>query len=183
MHCLCGNETLTAGEHAHAKLLWKEWNDGTALPTESGNWYLTTDVTISAQTALAGKAVNLDLNGHTVTSTAKVFHLTAGSTLNITDCTGTGTIKETATFGNSSGNGLFNIRGGSKVAVYAGTLDATGVKTGYGTIAYVNGDAGDSFTIYGGTVKSGKALTIGGAFWMGDKSDFILHGGEIIGNE
>ena len=181
MHCLCGNETLTAGEHAHAKLIWKEWNNATALPTESGNWYLTTDVTISAQTALAGKAVNLDLNGHTVTSTAKVFHLTAASTLNITDCTGTGKIVETGTFSNTSGNGIFNIRGLSSVTVYNGILDATGVSTGYGPVAYIHNDGANTFTVYGGTIKGGTALTNGGAFWVGDQSYLKVYGGTIEG--
>ena len=181
MHCICGDGNMTAGAHGHATLLWKEWTESTSLPTESGNYYLTTDVTVSAQTNLAGKSVNLCLNGHKINSTAKVFHLTAGSTLKITDCKTGGTIKETGTFGNTSGNGIFNTRGGSKVEIYAGTIDASGVTTGYGPIAYVNGDEGDEFSIYGGTLKGGIGISVGGGFWMGANSVFNMHGGVLEG--
>lgn len=48
-------------------LVWKQWTSGTSLPTATGNYILTKNVTTSSQTSITGKNVVIDLNGFDVT--------------------------------------------------------------------------------------------------------------------
>ena len=72
----------------HTDVTYEPWSDTTKLPA-SGNYYLTVDVVIGAQASIGG-ALNLCLNGHTVSVKSGVnsrhFWLTDKANLKITNC-------------------------------------------------------------------------------------------------
>ena len=83
--CLYGHTTKEQCEAAGCKeelAFWKAWDNAEALPA-SGNYYLTTDVTVAASTAASNLV--LDLNGHTITR--DVFQVTNASTGKVTAST------------------------------------------------------------------------------------------------
>ena len=86
-HKVCNGSALCDG-CSHTDVTYEAWSSPTSLPT-SGNYYLTGNVEISAQTDLSG-ALNLCLNGHTVSVKSGVncrhFWLKDGANLKITNC-------------------------------------------------------------------------------------------------
>lgn len=66
------------------------WAQADVLPTTSGSYYLTTDVTISiTQIFKEGNDVNLCLNGHVIKSNSSkdcIIKIESGATLNIYEC-------------------------------------------------------------------------------------------------
>lgn len=90
-HYLCGssdNTKCTFGACATAgKVDFKRWNSDNSLPT-SGNYYLTTNVKLSAGQTITGD-VTLCLNGYKIEAASGV---TVNGTLTITDCVGSGSI-------------------------------------------------------------------------------------------
>ena len=66
---------------------WTAWTDDAALPTQAGQYYLQTDVTISKSASLEGEII-LCLNGHHLTlNTSPYFFYTADNhSLAIVDC-------------------------------------------------------------------------------------------------
>ena len=72
-HCICGGTGITyAGHTCNASQVWKKWTNATALPKESGYYYLASDVTLSGNMSpAAGASVYLCLNGHSVTQSAE----------------------------------------------------------------------------------------------------------------
>lgn len=116
-HCVCGgnvavlNDANAAGhteavaEHGtcDSTQVWTAWTDATKLPTESGYYYLTTDVTTASNLIGADNTeLYLCLNGYTVTQTASRTYTGYGKGagdsasvghsyhLSICDCTGNG---------------------------------------------------------------------------------------------
>ena len=67
---------------------WTEWDDGTSLPTNAGNYYLTTDITLSEGHTFFSE-VTICLNGHSITVGSGgniLVGIPAGKNLTITDC-------------------------------------------------------------------------------------------------
>ena len=176
-HPVCGDAACT--EHGE-ELVWTEWTDAAALPTE-GNICLKVDVELSsAVTVAAGKTLNLCLNGHTVSRASGRPFAVSGGTLNICDCQGTGRITSTAT--NVARGGLIDIASGGIVRLYGGTLtggkavkDSSG-KYGYGGAVAAVGDS--TFEMYGGKITNCSAEVSGGAVYLA-KGKVKLLGGEI----
>ena len=56
----------SGGTHNHTG--WEEWNNNKSLPNKAGNYYLTTDVTMSYSWGVSGGTVNFCLNGHVIQS-------------------------------------------------------------------------------------------------------------------
>ncbi len=93
-----GNKTYYAKwspDHDHLvdgqEVEWTPWTSANSLPTKTGNYYLTSDVTLtSAQVLAEGATVRLCLDGHTVTQTAAnvaIYRFWGNnSTLIIDDC-------------------------------------------------------------------------------------------------
>ena len=173
-HCLCGANTATdaacesCGQMAIA---WEPWTAADSLPT-SGNYYLTTDVTVTATSKLNGTNLALDLNGKTITNDSadgkvSVYHLANGN-VTITDTSAAQSGKIVARGGNTQDNaGIMRLGAKATLNLYAGTLDATGFSAQYGAaIAIDNGDA--VMNMYGGTVKGGTATSMygGGAICL-----------------
>lgn len=197
-HCLCAGTSAVGCDHGTATYI--EWDDPTSLPT-GGNYFLSVDVTVSAQTQVEKGTLNICLNGHTVTvgeQGGRVFYLSNGGTLNISDCTGGGKLTggtKSAILANSGAADMqINLYGGNITgntnATSGGAIVAQGVCT---------------FNMYGGklignTVESSLILGTdgqpvldangnqtcnaanGGALYLGPDAEFNMYGGEISGN-
>ena len=214
-HYLCGDEDAYActgvGGHTCDKTTFTKWTSATDLPT-SGTYYLTQDVTVSAQVELTGD-LTLCLNGHSILSeynesiggAIKVNDST--HTLTLTDCNGsnsTHTFKKNANNGNrwepdTDGTGTITVTGGvithsqgmrgagiwvenGNLVMYGGTI--CGNQTSCGG-AGVHAGYG-SFTMYGGAIcgnyGSGTMDFGGGVLICTDTGSFTMYGGEISEN-
>ena len=148
-HCLC-NAALEGCDHTAQK--WAPWDASDSLPT-SGNYYLTTDVTVSGQTALDNTTLNLCLNGHTLKTTkGRIFYTKGNTKLSITDCAGGGKL----TGADASAIMTENVAASAPVidiyqAVFTGnTTNALGgaiIVQGAGTL-----------NIYGGTFENNTSI-------------------------
>lgn len=90
--CLCGHahteEDPGQGDCDGTKLFWSPWNSSNSLP-DSGNYYLTTDVTINNK-AWRNKTVNIAMNGFNIKSTSnRPLQLQASAKVTITNWTNT----------------------------------------------------------------------------------------------
>ncbi len=164
------------------------WKGVSSLPTEPGNYYLTTDVTISSAWTVPEGTTNLCLNGHSITAAGK-FHtidIGDGVTLNLYDeSNNSGTITH-ATDNNDVP------KPGSGVSVYRGTFNMYGGK--------ISGNTSDNgggvyvrtgiFTISGGSISGNTASEFGGGVYILnnlnnglDSVTVTFSGGTISGNK
>lgn len=160
-HYLCGSSTHTDCTFEACKpagaVDFKEWSSGDSLPTSTGNYYLTKNVTLSTGQPITGD-VTLCLNGYKIKAAPGV---TVNGTLTITDCVGSGSIV-----------GADKQLTGVKIQNNAGTLNLYG-----GTIKdFAKGvENSGTFNMYGGTItKNSQGVSNTGTFNM--------HGGTITGN-
>ena len=91
-----GVVTLKEGyTHTHNQDGWTAWNSSTTLPTTSGKYYLTKNVTLSTQAAFDNADISLCLNGYTITNTCtntsayrdRAYSVNNNGILSICDCT------------------------------------------------------------------------------------------------
>lgn len=197
-HCLC-QKALEQGCD-HTQLTFVEWDDPTKLPT-SGNYCLSVDVVVSAQTRLEAATLNLCLNGHTIQvgdQGGRVYYMTDGAKLNITDCAGGGKIT-----GATAGAILTNASGKDmEVNLFAGSFTGNHAKSSGGAIV-IQGKC--TFNMYGGSITGNSAASYlktdtqgqvildkdgnqtfqssnGGGLYVAD-GVFNMYGGEISENE
>ena len=74
--------------HTHDGVSFQPWTSTDSLPTESGSYYLTQNVTLSETWTVPGTN-NLCLNGHSIngpTNASSVFNVNTNTTLNLYDC-------------------------------------------------------------------------------------------------
>lgn len=158
-HYLCGSidnagctfDTCTTAVNFTA------WDSDNSLPTSTGNYYLTKNVTLSTEQPITGD-VTLCLNGYKIEAASGV---TVNGTLTITDCVGSGSIV-----------GADKQLTGVKIQNNAGTLNLYG-----GTIKdFAKGvENSGTFNMYGGTItKNSQGVSNTGTFNM--------HGGTITKN-
>lgn len=165
--------SAVAETHSHAG--WTAWGDDAEeknkLPTETGSYYLTEDVTLSAQQTIAsGKEVTLCLNGRSVTVTGAVTGIRInGGTLNLYDC---GTEEHRY----SISNGRAVIGSGDK-SFAGGYITHTQGKQG---IAVDNN--GGTFNLYSGTIIGHQTTTYTGTVNI-QSGTFNMYGGCIAGNK
>ena len=196
MHCLCAGTSTKGCDHG--KLPFLAWDKATSLPT-GGNYYLTTDVTISTQTRLENTDLNLCLNGHTITvTTGRAFYMTDGANLTLTDCQGSGKIT-----GATAGAILTNSAGKEmSISLYNGTFTENHAQSTGGALV-VQGDC--VFNMYGGKITGNTATSKlntnadgsvkldsagnqsyvsanGGGVYVSADSTFNMYAGEISGN-
>lgn len=133
-HCVCGCKS-NDGHESHTDIEWQPWIKTDSLPTEAGNYYLVTDVSVKSDQVLRGD-VNLCLNGSTVSVAddasfewdGKLLSMdpdaTSPITFTLTDCIGGGmidgsTMKQHGATWNHTvyliGENQFIMRGGSTV--------------------------------------------------------------------
>ncbi len=141
-------------------LTWLPW-DGTT-PLASGNsYYLTCDVTApDAGFLIENMAVNLRLDGHTISSKGRCFYTRDGAYLSICDHTGTGKLVGGGVQGESGGViRMYSEVGGAFVSLWNLTLNTTGENTPSqgGLIS-----ASAPLYLYNCTLEGGKASSTGG---------------------
>lgn len=158
-HCLCNGQTVP--NHSCEALNWQAWGDtedelGT-LPS-SGNYYLVTDMTVG-QVKINSGTLNLCLNGQTLTakSGARIFHVSAGAKLNITDCRGSGECLATKCTG-AGGVIYLDSNAASTASIYGGNLRGTVAVAQNGGLIY---SAGGTVNIHGGTLRDGQVVNSG----------------------
>ena len=212
-HCVCGGN-VTMGGHTHDAdaPVYTAWNKTDSLPT-SGNYYLTTNVTVSTYTTIgSGNTLNLCLNGCTITGESYyVFSVLGKGKLNICDCSenNSGALSNANAIGAGIyNNGTINIYGGhisdsegygmhngadnATINVYGGTVDGnySGIY-GYGTINVYGGTVSGKHGIQGSgknsiTVSDGKVTgTEDGIYASDSRSDIniTISGGTVTGVE
>lgn len=205
--CVCLGTAIGVGDHVcDTTTAWQDWTSSNSLPTTTGKYRLTKEVTVTeAQVIAAGQNVCLDLNGFTVKGNgARVYYLytendTANRTLSITDSSAakTGKITITGKTGSDQGGVIWANQG--DVFLYGGTLDATNIKKAdnteskSGPVIYIS--AGHSFTMYNGTLLGSQNLhstegytstlkaVYGGAVCAATGSSFTMYNGSIVGGK
>lgn len=184
-HCLCSDRSTAC---KHEAVTFGPWTDATKLPRE-GNFYLTTDVELSAA-AYAAADLNLCLNGHTISIKKgvedRIINMKAGATLSIADCKDTGKI----TGGVHNYGGVINVNAGSTMNLYGGSLIGNKVvdmenDRGKAGAVYLSkagdGQPGGVFNMYGGAISGNEAYR-GGAVFACEGATFNMYGGTMANN-
>ena len=196
-----GDKCTGIGGHTEEGVLsFKAWTSATQLPTTSGEYYLTKDVTLDSAWSIkgtGGKQVRfvLCLNGHSIRlkdgANDYVINVGAGGTLALCDCDGS---KGTIT-GSTKASGVYIDNDGAFV-MYGGSISGNG-----------NGVTNkELFQMYGGSITGNDCgvENLSGIFTMYDGSitgnrntkhpygkgggvaveggTFDMHGGSITGN-
>ncbi len=175
--------------HDHTDGTWTELT-ATGGTLQSGNYYLTSDVTLTTDITIADNAtVTLCLNGYklTGTGTSSVITVGGGADFTLEDCSadvsapaGTGVI--TGGIGSNHSGSLWG--GGVLVedgmfTMTGGTISGNTATVGGGVFTNSNG----VFTMNGGTITNNIATySGGGGVYMHNNGTFTMTGGTISGN-
>ena len=165
-------------EADHANMI--SWEKTDSLPNMAGSYYLTKDVTLTAEWELPAGDTTLCLNGHSITLNAAgavIYKQSYDLTLTLYDCKGSGTI----THGTDSTGTTYN---GCGVSMYSGTFNMYGG-------AITNNSCGSSgggvyvergtFNMYGGAITNNSCGLSGGGVYV-ERGTFNMSGGEISSN-
>ena len=163
-----------APAHSHiidgTPIIFLAWNNTSSLPTDSGNYSLTQDVTLSSTWNVPTGTTKLCLNGHGIryagNENASVITVGENATLHLYDCdtatkhyvTLNETGRATAVSGTTS-DGAIEVTGGYITGGTGATDDR------YGGGVYLNGG---TFTMHGGTIIGNTATRGGGVFARGN---------------
>ena len=192
-HCICNGNAVGLGDHVcDDEVQWTAWSTKTALPTTSGYYYLTENVTLSAMFEMKDKLdLKICLNGHTITGpgSGKRAFLLRDADLSITDCQGTGLVTNEAS-NNVNGGLIYQYSGSScnkynnSVNLYGGTLSVTGTAKTAGVIYLGNNSSVDyyaTFNMYGGKIMGCEATDYAGCIAVIHNCVCNVYGGEITG--
>ena len=181
-------EVQAAEVHNSAHSGWTEWNTADAMPDTAGNYYLTTDVTLSSgQWTVPEGTTNLCLNSCTIKQTGayRVISVPDGATLNLYDEGNNGKIT-----GGNPPKDSENGRGGGILVEGACTMYG-GQVTGNNMIGYNNVGGGGggiavnggTFTMEGGSICNNSVKQFhGGGITVINRGEVIMNGGTITGN-
>ncbi len=174
IHRICGDSDCT--DDSHDEIEWLEWDSSTSLPSGSGNYYLSTDVTLSG-TWTCGGDVKLCLNGKTITEASNndVIDVSGGASLTITDCHDDGAVGKITHAAGQRGRGIYIYEGGA-LTFWKGSISDNSSENGGGGV-YNRG----TFTMLGGCI-TGNYGTNGGGVCTPVGGTFIMSGGRITGN-
>ena len=170
-HCICGDNSKEVNGHdAHSDITFQPWTRTDKLP-DSGNYYLTRNVTLTGNAGPNG--ANVCLNGYTVTL-SDVGRINLSGTTQLTDCSVDGKGKLESYPGKA--NGGVAISGGNKFSLYGGTLNGVKVEIGQ--------TGGGTFNMYGGKITGNTQGTVVGQSKTSSSSTITInmYGGEISGN-
>ena len=186
-HCQCGDGQNDNCQHTDVQ--WQAWNKTDSLPT-TGNWYLTAPVQVAKATAVAANCdLKLCLNGQTITATGndRIFHVSGGGKLTITDC-GSGQLTCNENAQGAFGGAAIYVTA-SQLNLYGGTITGftatNGTDNVFGGAVHIGNNS--VFNMYGGTITGntagieGSALAYGGAVLI--NGTFNMYGGEISDNK
>lgn len=155
--CGCNGDPKTC-DHCGENVEWKQWNKADALPTQSGHWILSKNVTLNGQQEIAeGQNVVLDLAGMTVANSVadRIYHVNAAdSALTLMDSKKSGKLVVTGEMA-IEGGGIMVTAG--EFDLYDAVLDASGSKNQRNGGA-VSVAEGATFHMHSGTII-GATLT------------------------
>ena len=205
-HYLCGGDTCNkVGHHENTKTTFTAWTDSDSLPATKGNYYLTSDVTLTT-TWTCNDDVTLCLNGYSIkftpisTANPPVISVADGKTFTLTDCNSSKSSKHfkkddsTGRWVQDDNAGTINVDGGaifcqndmkggcvqiednSTFNMYGGTICGNGANNGGGVYVY----GGCTFNMYGGTIAGNTAEFTGGG--VNVRGTFTMSGGTITDN-
>lgn len=183
-HNLCGSSGHTNCTSADCKAKnevdFKKWDSGDSLPT-SGNYYLTTNVNLSAGQTIT-QDVTLCLNGYKIEAAPGV---TVNGTLTITDCVGSGSIVGV----NKQQTGVIiqkkdtlNLYGGT-IKNFAKGVENSGTFNMYGGKLTKNSQGVSNtgtFNMHGGTITKNSGYCNGAG--VCNTGNFTMSGGDITSN-
>ncbi len=155
--------------------VWAPVNNAIA----AGHYYLDADVNMAANVAITDKinGVVLDLNGHTISGTARTFYVNGGWLTLVDTARGGKVVGGTMT----SKGGVANVIGG-KLDIYGGTIVPTKA-IDLGSAFYVTNPG--EVNIYGGTID-GSALTtansVSSLIYLKDNTKLTVSGGTLKGS-
>ena len=186
--------------HIHDNVTFQPWTSTNSLPTKTGSYYLTEDVTLTSLNNWKipeGVTIDLCLNGHNIVyknvyNYYPVIQVRSGAALNLYDCSeNPGKISNNDSTGVDV-YGTFTMNGGvitgctrSGVIINDGTFTMNGGSitgnTCSGSGAGVNIGNGKSFVMNGGSITNNSAGKRGGGVYIYEGS-FTMNGGTITGN-
>lgn len=183
IHCVCYGADSSCD---HAKVEYIPWEKTDSLPT-AGNYYLTDDVTLTAEASVTGN-LSLCLNGFTVKAAEnhRILSTAAGDiTLVISDCTAK-TENGVYTAGKLtggyekelSGGGIY-LRAGSTMKLYDGIITGNRSDSFGGGISVTKDSA---LEIYGGEIDRNTTAGNGAGVYAATDSKFVMTGGSIKNN-
>lgn len=184
-HYLCGssdNAGCTFGDCATTGAVnFKKWEESDSLP-ESGNYYLTKNVTLSAGQTIK-EDVTLCLNGYKIEAAPGV---TVNGTLTITDCVGSGSIvgvdKKLTGVNIKSDAGTLNLYGGT-IRNFAKGVENSGTFNMYGGKLTQNSQGVSNqrtFNMHSGTITGNSEFDNGAGVY--NSGSFTMSGGDITNN-
>ena len=183
-HYLCGSSD-NAGctfDTCTTAVDFTAWDSNNSLPTSTGNYYLTKNVTLSTGQPITGD-VTLCLNGYKIEAASGV---TVNGTLTITDCVGSGSIvgadKKHTGVNIQSNTGTLNLYGGTiknfaKGVVNNGTFNMYGGKLTKNSQGVSNTG---TFNMHGGTITENSEFDNGAGVY--NSGSFTMSGGDITNN-
>lgn len=193
-HCVCGDHANGMKNHTCATVEYTAWGNTDAekasLPTTAGNYYLVSDITLSAaQKISSGVTVSLCLNGHSIESTARVFALYG--TLNLTDCGSEsewGTIHATNNI--NYGGIVYTYEANTCLNVYGGNYDSDGTNVMGGVVTLYKG----TMNIYDGNFDGSTCVRrekvnnttkdgMGGTLHIMSGTTCNIYGGDFFGGQ
>ncbi len=142
-HKICSDKNCADN---HDDIIWTAWDNTDSLPAESGNYYLTQDVTLNMTWDIPD-GTELCLNGHSVIQSDKKFgvmRISSDDTFSLCDCAGGGEIT-----GGEYGvyvfiRGMFNMYSGK----ITGNRYDNGILEGGGVVCLKS-----VFNMYGGEIS------------------------------
>ena len=180
----------SAQEHKHTvgdtEITFQPWDAENSLPTATGNYYLTKDVTITTAWEPANN-VNLCLNGHSITATGNFDAITVSDSakFTLTDCQNTQGIITHESGKRGRGvhvfSGTFNMYGGNitgNIVDHTALSNAADDTTAGGGVRVANG----TFNMYGGKITNNTASANGGGVDVHNGCEIYMYGGTISGN-
>lgn len=165
-------------EADHANMI--PWEETDSLPNTAGSYYLTKDVTLTAEWEPKSGIV-LCLNGKSITLNAEgdVINMSANGTIfTLYDCHKSGTITHGKDSNDTTYNGCGVVVGGT-FNMYGGKITGN-VRTGYENGGGVFVSYG-IFNMYDGEITNNSCGSSGGGVYV-ERGTFSMSGGEISGN-
>ena len=164
-HYLCGSSDhkgcTSADCKATSEVNFEKWEKSDSLPTSTGKYYLTKNVTLSTEQTITGD-VTLCLNGYKIEAAPDAIdNILVNGSLTITDCVGSGSIV-----------GVDKKHTGVKIPDNTGTLNLYG-----GTIKdFAKGvENSGTFNMYGGKLTQNSQ-------GVSNTETFNMHGGKLTQN-
>ena len=173
-----GAETDPLQAHTEHDGTWTKWDNGSAMPTAAGNYYLTTDVELTAAWVTSGE-ITVCLNGHHIRQTAANQRvIDVNGTLSVYDCTahyeGDTYVSGTITGGSRTYGAGISVKNNAVFNLYSGAVSGNHCTSGdgFGGGIYLsqnksNTQAGGVFNMYGGEVSGNSAVYGGGVYIPG----------------